>query len=70
MLAEKFFLVLETIISRRHSDDATVFMSNSVHIPVKLPAKNFLRRRSGCGVRAQGRLRLASAGMPEEKPVR
>jgi RNA polymerase sigma-70 factor (ECF subfamily) len=70
MLAEKFFLVLETIISRRHSDDATGLMRNSAHIPVKLPAKEFLLRRSRGALRAQGVLRSTSAGISEEKPVR
>ena len=69
MLAEKFFLVLETIISRRHSNDATGLMSNSAHVPVKLPAKDFLQRRSRGALR-EGVLRSTSAGIPEEKPVR
>jgi hypothetical protein len=46
MLAEKFFLVLETIISRRHSGEAPRVMSNSPHVPVELPANDLLQRRS------------------------
>jgi Sigma-70, region 4 len=70
MLAEKFFLVLETIKSRRHSDDASPVMSNARHIPVKLPANDFLQRRSGGVLCAQGGLRSISAGVPEERPKR
>ena len=35
MLAEKFFLVLETLISRTH-DGSPVVVSTSRHVPVKL----------------------------------
>ena len=69
MLAEKFFLVLETIISRR-SDEASRVMSNSPHVPVKLPANDFLPHRSGGVVRAQVLLRPTWASVPEEKPMR
>ena len=39
MLAEKFFLVLETLIrtSRTHPDGSPRVVSNSPHVPVKLP---------------------------------
>jgi sigma-70-like protein len=47
MLAEKFFLILETIISRHDSDDAPRVMSSSSHVPVKLPAKEFLPPQFG-----------------------
>jgi DNA-directed RNA polymerase specialized sigma24 family protein len=70
MLAEKFFLALETIISRRHSEDASRVMSNSRHVPVKLPANDFLQRRSGTDFRAQGLPASKWVGVPEEKTVR
>jgi DNA-directed RNA polymerase specialized sigma24 family protein len=70
MLAEKFFLVLETIISRRHSDEAPRVVSNSPHVPVQLPANDFFPRRSGGVLRGEGLLRSASASVPEEKPMR
>jgi hypothetical protein len=70
MLAEKFFLILETIISRRHSDEAPGVRSNSPHVPVELPARDFLPRRSGGVRRAQGLVRPTSASMPEEKLMR
>src|SRR5262245_44457732 len=65
MLAEKFLLVLETIISRRHSGEASRVMSNSPHVPVKLPASDFLPLRSRGVLRAQGLLRSTWAGVPE-----
>jgi hypothetical protein len=37
MLAEKFFLLLETIISNRHPDSAPRVVSASPHVPVQLP---------------------------------
>lgn len=38
MLAEKFFLMLETLISGRvHNDGAPRVVSTSPHVPVKLP---------------------------------
>jgi hypothetical protein len=38
MLAEKFFLVLETLISGRiYSDGSPRVVSTSPHVPVKLP---------------------------------
>jgi Sigma-70, region 4 len=70
MLAEKFFLVLETIVSRRYSDGASRVTSNSPHVPVKLPANDFLQRRSGNIFRAQGLPRSKWVGVPEEKTVR
>ena len=36
MLAEKFFLVLETIISRIYPDGGPIVVSASRHVPVKL----------------------------------
>jgi len=36
MLAEKFFLMLETLRSQRHEDGATRVVSTSPHVPVKL----------------------------------
>ena len=39
MLAEKFFLALETVISRTYSDGSPRVVSTSRHIPVKLPSE-------------------------------
>jgi hypothetical protein len=36
MLAEKFFLVLETLMSRGHPHDAPRVVSTSRHVPIKL----------------------------------
>lgn len=38
MLAEKFFLLLETLRSRPHSDGSPRVVSTTPHVPVKLPA--------------------------------
>jgi len=42
MLAEKFFLVLESLIrgDRNHPDGSPRIISTSPHIPVKLPNQN------------------------------
>ena len=37
MLAEKFFLVLETIMSHTYRDGSPIVVSTSRHIPIKLP---------------------------------
>jgi hypothetical protein len=37
MLTEKFFLLLETLRSRTHPDGSPRVVSNSPHVPVKLP---------------------------------
>ena len=37
MLAEKFFLLLETIKSHIHPDGSPRAVSTSRHVPVKLP---------------------------------
>jgi len=37
MLAEKFFLVLETLRSQTHPDGAPRQVSSSPHVPVTLP---------------------------------
>jgi hypothetical protein len=37
MLAEKFILVLETIISRTYPDGGPIVVSASRHVPIKLP---------------------------------
>ena len=40
MLSEKFFLVLETLIrSNGQPDASTRVVSNSPHVPIKLPKK-------------------------------
>ena len=40
MLAEKFFLLLETVLSHIESDGAPRIKSNSNHVPIKLsPAR-------------------------------
>jgi hypothetical protein len=40
MLAEKFFLVLETLISRINSDEGPRMESTSRQVPIKLPRKS------------------------------
>jgi len=40
MLVEKFFLVLETIISRTCPDGSSIVVSTSRHVPIKLPSKS------------------------------
>jgi hypothetical protein len=37
MLAEKFFLLLEMLKSRSYADGSPRVVSNSPHVPVKLP---------------------------------
>ena len=37
MLAEKFFLILETLRSRVYPDGSPRVVSTSPHVPVKLP---------------------------------
>jgi hypothetical protein len=38
MLAEKFFLLLETLKSRCHPDGSPRIVSTSPHVPVRLPS--------------------------------
>jgi hypothetical protein len=38
MLAEKFFLLLETLKSRSYPDGSSRVISTSPHVPIKLPA--------------------------------
>jgi hypothetical protein len=38
MLAEKFFLLLETLKSHTHPDGSPRVVSTSPHVPVKLPS--------------------------------
>jgi hypothetical protein len=40
MLAEKFILVLETVISRTYSDGSPRIVSTSRHVPIKLPSES------------------------------
>jgi len=40
MLAEKFILVLETLISRTYPDGSPTAVSTSRHLPVKLPSES------------------------------
>jgi hypothetical protein len=39
MLAEKFFLLLETLRSRAYPDGAPRVISTSPHVPVKMPSE-------------------------------
>jgi len=39
MLSEKFFLVLETLRSHGQPDGSTRVVSNSRHVPIKLPER-------------------------------
>jgi len=53
MLAEKFFLLLETLKGRAYPDGSPRVTSSSQHVPMKLPSTregptgNDLARRSG-----------------------
>jgi hypothetical protein len=38
MLAEKFFLLIETIRSRSYPDGGPIVVSTSPHVPIKLPS--------------------------------
>ena len=38
MLAEKFFLLLETLKSRSYPDGSPRVVSTSPHVPIKLPS--------------------------------
>jgi hypothetical protein len=40
MLAEKFFLLLETIISRTYPDGSAIVTSTSRHVPIELPGNS------------------------------
>jgi len=41
MLAEKFFLYLEALIERKaHADGSPRMVSESPHVPIRLPAAN------------------------------
>ena len=40
MLAEKFILILETVISRTYPDGSTRIVSTSRHVPIKLPSES------------------------------
>jgi hypothetical protein len=50
MLAEKFFLLLETLKSRTYSDGSPRVVSSLPHVPVELP--NSSLSRSGTEARA------------------
>jgi hypothetical protein len=39
MLAEKFFLFLETLMSHTSSDGCSIVVSGAPHIPIKLPGR-------------------------------
>jgi len=39
MLAEQFFLLLETLKSHTDRDGSTRVVSTSMHVPVKLPSR-------------------------------
>jgi hypothetical protein len=39
MLAEKFFLLLETLKSNAPSDGSSIVISGAPHIPIKLPRR-------------------------------
>jgi len=40
MLAEKFILLLETVISRTRPDGSPRIVSTSRHVPIKLPSES------------------------------
>jgi hypothetical protein len=54
MLAEIFFLLLETIRSNAHKDGAHSVVSTSRHIPVQLPFRSVRPRRSHSGEAISG----------------
>ena len=39
MLAEKFFLILETLKSHAASDGSPIVVTTAQHIPIKLPPR-------------------------------
>ena len=40
MLAEKFFLLLETLKSHSYADGGPRVVSRTPHVPIKLPSEN------------------------------
>ena len=44
MLAEKFFLVLETLLSHASDNEPQIVISSTRHIPVTLPRRKQVRR--------------------------
>jgi hypothetical protein len=40
MLAEKFILLLETVINQTHPDGSPRVVSTSRHVPIKLPGES------------------------------
>ncbi|SDS25702.1 hypothetical protein SAMN05444158_1495 [Bradyrhizobium canariense] len=38
MLAEKFFLFLETLRSQNHPDGSPIVVSTARHVPIRLPS--------------------------------
>jgi hypothetical protein len=40
MLAEKFILLLETVLSRTYPDGSSRIVSTSRHVPIKLPGES------------------------------
>lgn len=40
MLAEKFILLLETVLSRTYPDGSPRIVSTSRHVPIKLPSES------------------------------
>jgi hypothetical protein len=40
MLAEKFILLLETVLSRTYPDGSPKIVSTSRHVPIKLPSES------------------------------
>ena len=55
MLAEKFFLVLETLKGHTYTDGSPRVASSSPHVPVKLPQRQANRRAIGWTVGDQCR---------------
>jgi hypothetical protein len=43
MLAEKFFLVLETLLSRKDPDGCSRVVSTSLQVPIQAPGKSAIK---------------------------
>ena len=65
MLAEKFFLLRETLKSRTYPDGSPRVVSSSPHVPVELP--NSSLSRSGTEARAIRIPRIAPPQLQQER---
>ena len=65
MLAEKFFLLLETLKSRTYPDGSPQVVSSSPHVPVELASLSL--SRSGTDARAIRVHRIAPPQLQQER---